>query len=766
MRWEGIQPDMLQERKQNFTHSPNRTQKQVPSLQQSQHTNFGKHETPSSNKRRGPEKLDVKQLVKEIHRIADLSKSTIMPANTSEHLHHDGHGYDRHPEKSSRVKHYVLDEDRQDLQGVIDALNTPPGSHKKKRPRVEIDREHKPRRRSSRIGPSPQESSFSPNLAASRQKKDYKAYQNKTKIASSSMVIGAGELIGTETGASEVAQRIFSKLDNFLNKPPQQPKPQNEADSNLKSKPNQISQSSSHLKYKENVVPSKGHISRADFSDVSNSFSKSPIQDGTSLVCMKENPRTAENYTDAVNSRKRGCPPPEFTKPAWVSFGSRSRSKISSSSADSKESDNQASRNANNPQQSKVQVEPHPMTALALNDSMQSLSKKSDYRLRYRPTKAPVSTNRIQALQTSLSLAHRFRAEQTHNRSGISGRLNTSIDKSGSQLFGKGWEHQTTQNILGPKPEESLLQDIPQKTGSSFRQSSFSVLKLLNLKDPQEVRQENAAAELKHSRTVKSLPRRGVIALVPRANHEQPPVNPNTQKSVANNLPAKLSSRDHDPAEQTVYLDLKGLLDGKISQRDEKLLKRVPAGKEQDSTNSKLRKYAGDVVRHIELEEETDQKVQMSPSHSRRAVKVSRFEPHTEEPKRPFPLVSDHKVSNQAQTAATNKLTETGGIQALVSNFSHGLSSLKNTVSVRKKRLNSGESIEPLNLHIVEHSEGKKPDRVASRDADLQQTEHLIGALKHIVSNLKSSSNKYVADPAAVQSEIQAVSRELDYSHR
>ena len=69
---------------------------------------------------------------------------------------------------------------------------------------------------------------------------------------------------------------------------------------------------------------------------------------------------------------KPPMPPRELVKPVWVSFASRSKSKVSNGSDGSKENDDKKEADKN------------------LNDSSMSLSKKSDYRIRYLPIRPPL----------------------------------------------------------------------------------------------------------------------------------------------------------------------------------------------------------------------------------------------------------------------------------------------------------------------------------------------------------------------------------------
>ena len=74
---------------------------------------------------------------------------------------------------------------------------------------------------------------------------------------------------------------------------------------------------------------------------------------------------------------KPPMPPRELVKPVWVSFASRSKSKVSNGSDGSKEVDEKKEAEKN------------------LNDSSMSLSKKSDYRIRYLPIKPPLDRSAL-----------------------------------------------------------------------------------------------------------------------------------------------------------------------------------------------------------------------------------------------------------------------------------------------------------------------------------------------------------------------------------
>lgn len=760
MRAEGYHQEWHFDAKHLPQNSPHKGNSQISRQAETAVNRKNSFQTTSPSHKKEASQLDVKQLVKEIHRIADLSKSNIpAPSHNSYSTIHAKAKQQSGQEGTSNIDQ-IIDEDHLELQGVINALSTPPDSHKRYRAKIEIDREHKSRQRRSRIHPSPQESSYSPNLVGNRSQKSHLTPRNDAKLVSSSLVMNPAHHICTETGASQVAQRIFSKLDSFLNRPPLQPKLDSAENSNLALKSTPISQSSSIIRYKENIHPPKPQQhARVERSTNSKVVSKSPMQENSSLLSLVDHSHGKLVVTDAKQNQV-AAPPREFTKPAWVSFGSRSRSKISSSSADSKKSDGAAVELAFN--ETPIQgVGPNQnLLANGLNDSLQSQSRKSDYRLRYRPTKSPVGTNRGQVLEPSLSLAQKFRAEQTHNRSGVSGKLNSSVERRGLNLFGSGWENKTSQNLLTQKPDDTIA-DIPQKTGSSFRQSSFSILKLLTLNENSETKSgENQG--LRPSRTVKSMPRKAVITGALRAN--QRPANAESNLS-----PLQYDSQnwiqkadEHHPAEQTVYLDLKTLQPEKGSARGDRGTKRGIPIKEQILTSSKTRKGGQDIVRQIEMEEETDQKPQFSPSSSARAQRVSKFEPNTEEPRRPIGIVSSHKTSGQVQTAATNKMTETGGIKAIVSMFSHGLNS---TISNRKKRLNSTESIEPLNLQIMDSSGPEKLPSKTQLDKELHKTQDVLNTLKQIVG--KFNGPKTLNIPGIeLEKQVVCVSKELECYQR
>ena len=127
-------------------------------------------------------------------------------------------------------------------------------------------------------------------------------------------------------------------------------------------------------------------------------------------------------------------PPKDLVRPVWVSFGSRSRSKASNGSNGSKDDDKKEERND--------------------NDSSLSLSKKSGYRIRYFPQK-PIVNSRAR-LDRSLS---------NHNLEGGQDLTASNINNSIEVL---------------DRPQRKVPHLL--NTSSSLKQTSFSILKMLDSK--------------------------------------------------------------------------------------------------------------------------------------------------------------------------------------------------------------------------------------------------------------------------------------------
>lgn len=132
---------------------------------------------------------------------------------------------------------------------------------------------------------------------------------------------------------------------------------------------------------------------------------------------------------------KPPIPPKEFTRPVWVSFGSRSRSRASNGSNGSKE---------DKKSEDKPDV-----------DSSASLSKKSDYRVRYLPGNQPANCS-----------GHVLDQSLTQNVLGPIKDLNSSVGEQGSV---------ERKRKFSVKIPNQLCQ-----TTSSMKTTSFSLLQLLD----------------------------------------------------------------------------------------------------------------------------------------------------------------------------------------------------------------------------------------------------------------------------------------------